>query len=73
MRTTSTTLAEHRYERAGLLPLLGLERFDRRAINQALAGHHREESGMKVTVQIVLAADDEPTEVREVFTLDAKP
>lgn len=31
------TLAEHRDELANLLPLLGLERFDRRALNHALA------------------------------------
>ncbi len=31
------TLLAHRDELAGLLPLLGLERFDRRALNQALA------------------------------------
>ena len=30
-------IAEHRDQLAGLLPLLGLERFDRRALNQALA------------------------------------
>lgn len=31
------TLLAHRDELAGLLPLLGLERFDRRALNQAPA------------------------------------
>ena len=31
------TLAEHRDEFAGLLPLLGLERFDHRGLNRALA------------------------------------
>jgi hypothetical protein len=30
-------LCEHRDELAGLLPLLGLERFDRRACNKAFA------------------------------------
>jgi hypothetical protein len=30
------TLAEHRDEFAGLLPLVGLERFDRRGLNRAL-------------------------------------
>jgi hypothetical protein len=29
---------EHRDELVGLLPLLGLERFDRRTVNRALAG-----------------------------------
>ena len=32
------TPADHREELAALLPLLGLERFDRRAVNRALAG-----------------------------------
>jgi hypothetical protein len=32
------TPADHRDELAALLPLLGLERFDRRAVNRALAG-----------------------------------
>ena len=32
------TRADHRDELAALLPLLGLERFDRRAVNRALGG-----------------------------------
>jgi hypothetical protein len=32
------TPADRRDELAALLPLLGLERFDRRAVNRALAG-----------------------------------
>ena len=32
------TRADHRDELAALLPLLGLERFGRRAVNRALAG-----------------------------------
>ena len=30
---------EHRDELAGLLPLLGVDRFDRRTLNRALAAH----------------------------------
>ena len=33
----ATRIGEHRDELAGLLPLLGLERFDRRTVNRALA------------------------------------
>jgi hypothetical protein len=33
-----TRFGEHRDELAGLLPLLGVERFDRRTLNRALAG-----------------------------------
>ena len=33
-----TRFAEHRDELADLLPLLGVDRFDRRALNRALAG-----------------------------------
>ncbi len=36
--TEVTRVGEHRDELAALLPLLGLERFDRRALNHALAG-----------------------------------
>jgi hypothetical protein len=36
--TEVTRVGEHRDELAALLPLLGLERFDRRALNRALAG-----------------------------------
>ena len=32
-----TRFGEHRDELAGLLPLLGVERFDRRTLNRALA------------------------------------
>jgi len=34
-----TRFGEHRDELAGLLPLLGVERFDRRTMNRALAAH----------------------------------
>ena len=34
-----TRFGEHRDELAGLLPLLGVERFDRRTVNRALAAH----------------------------------
>ena len=33
-----TRFGEHRDELAGLLPLLGVDRFDRRTLNRALAG-----------------------------------
>ena len=36
--TEVTRVGEHRDELAALLPLLGLERFDRRALNRVLAG-----------------------------------
>jgi len=52
-----------------LLPLLGLERFDRRALNRTLAGLTTTDR----SVQIVLQADDAadtPTVVRDVFSLD---
>ena len=32
-------LGEHRDELAGLLPLLGVDRFDRRTLNRTLAAH----------------------------------
>ena len=34
-----TRFGEHRDELAGLLPLLGVDRFDRRTVNRALAAH----------------------------------
>ena len=34
-----TRFGEHRDELAALLPLLGVERFDRRTLNRALAAH----------------------------------
>ena len=34
-----TRFGEHRDELAGLLPLLGVDRFDRRRLNRALAAH----------------------------------
>ena len=34
-----TRFGEHRDELAGLLPLLGVDRFDRRTLNRALAAH----------------------------------
>ncbi len=52
-----------------MLPLLGLERFDRRALNRTLAGLTTTDR----SVQIVLQADDAadtPTVVRDVFSLD---
>lgn len=62
---------EHRDEHAGLLPLLGVERFDRRTLNRALAAHAATRPERhEVTVQVVLHADDDSqTVVREVFTL----
>ena len=35
----TTRIGEHRDELAGLLPLLGVDRFDRRTLNRALAAH----------------------------------
>ena len=34
-----TRFGDHRDELAGLLPLLGVDRFDRRTLNRALAAH----------------------------------
>ncbi len=54
-----------------MLPLLGLERFDRRALNRTLAGLTTTDR----SVQIVLQADDAadtPTVVRDVFSLDCE-
>ena len=35
----ATRIGEHRDELAGLLPLLGMNQFDRRTLNRALAAH----------------------------------
>ena len=64
---------EYRDELAGLLPLLGVDRFDRRTLKPCpgSAVRGRGEGGMKITVQVVLHADeDTQTVVREVFTPD---
>ena len=37
--TTRTSHGEHRDQLAGLLPLLGVDRFDRRTLNRALTAH----------------------------------
>jgi len=54
---------------AALLPLLGVDRFDRRRLNRALAALDAT-GAMKITVQVVLHADDDTeTVVREAFTV----
>jgi hypothetical protein len=67
-------LGEHRDELASLLPLLGLERFDRRACNKALAAcvAPTTEGGMKISVQVIVHPDDDAENsavVSEVFAL----
>jgi len=62
-----------REEMAGLLPLLALERFDRRASIEPLrAGSHgKDSSGMKITVSVTIQADDgTPAVVSDVVTLE---
>jgi hypothetical protein len=43
----ATRIGEHRAELAGLLPLLGLDRFDRRTLNRALAAHAANKTGTR--------------------------
>ena len=68
-------LGDYRDRLEELRPWLDLDRFDRRAVNQALTGlaHIRQEDGMKISVHIAVGAgDDTPTVLGEAGQLVAE-